>query len=99
MENDIRKKVFKKTDNAVSRRIASELVIVPIHKEAVDLEAIFSLNNTAARIWELLDEDLDPRQITERIAREFTQDERAIKADVEGFLEQLSELRFIEVKS
>ena len=47
--------VYKKSDSIVSRRIADEFILVSIRQNVGDLESIYTLNETAARIWELID--------------------------------------------
>ena len=45
-------KSFVKDPNIVSRKIAGEVILVPIRKNVGDLESIYTLNEVAARIWE-----------------------------------------------
>ena len=47
--------VFCHDENIVDRNIAGEVILVPIRNNVGDLESIYTLNETAARIWELLD--------------------------------------------
>ena len=55
--------VFCHDPNIVDRNIAGEVILVPIRNNVGDLESIYTLNETAARIWELLDgvRDRSPR--------------------------------------
>jgi hypothetical protein len=96
MEETILKKRFKRSNNVVFRKIANEFVLVPIHKDAVDLEALFSLNDTAARIWELFDAHTMAGQIIDTIALEFSREKEEVKDDVLEFIGKLQELHFIE---
>jgi hypothetical protein len=47
--------VYKKTDSIVSRRIDEEYILVPISRDAGEVDNIYVLNELSARIWELID--------------------------------------------
>lgn len=64
-------KVYKKSDSIVSRKIGDEFVLVPIRQNVGDLENIYTLNETAARIWELIDGKTQTSEIKEKIVEEF----------------------------
>lgn len=88
--------VFKKSASVIFRKIAGEFVLVPIHKDAVDLEALFSFNETGARIWELIDGQRKGSEIARLLAEEFSQPVSEVLPDVREFLIQIAELRFVE---
>ena len=48
---------YQQDPSIVSREIAGEVILVPIRNNVGDLESIYTLNETAARIWALLDGD------------------------------------------
>jgi hypothetical protein len=47
--------IYKHDPNIVARMIGGEMILVPIRKNVGDMENIYTLNETAARIWELVD--------------------------------------------
>ena len=51
----------------VTRRIADETLIVPIAGGVGDLDAIYTLNGVAARIWQLLEEPTTAERIVRSI--------------------------------
>jgi hypothetical protein len=99
MNTNTLKKRFKRSNNVVFRKIANECVLVPIHKDAVDLEALFSLNDTAARIWELFDGKTMAGEIINTIAVEFSHGKDEVETDVFELIGRLEELHFIEENS
>jgi hypothetical protein len=64
----------------------------------VDLRTsrIFELNNTAARVWELLGASLTPSQIVRNLAREFSVDELALGRELSRLLGQLDREGLLE---
>ncbi len=62
---------FKKSDLIVFRYVAGEAVLVPISAQVADLNAIFALNETAARIWELLEGKRTLLLVVEMLVEEY----------------------------
>ncbi len=79
----------------VSRKIADESILVPIRQNAGDLDSIYTLNDTAAYIWGLIDGQTKAGDIKEKLILEFevTSDEAEI--DLIGHLQQLITLNAI----
>lgn len=91
------KKVYKKNPNMVERKIEDEIVLVPIKKDAADLDAIYNLNNvTSIRIWELIDGKKSVREIENKILEEFDVSEKDLENDLQEFIQDLEEIGAIE---
>lgn len=72
------------------RRVADELILVPIRGRADELGYVYSLNETAARIWELIDGRHSRQEIQLALEHEFAVDAREAAADLEAFLDELT---------
>ena len=68
---NIHDKVYCKSESVVSRKIADEFILVPIKQNTGDLDSIYTLNETAARIWELIDGLINVREIMGKIVEEY----------------------------
>ena len=90
-------KAFQKDPLIASRKIAGETILVPIRRDVVDLQCIYTLNRVGARIWDLLDGRNNVEDIAETITSEFEVDRPQAEADVEEFLGQLEEVGAIKV--
>jgi hypothetical protein len=88
-------KVFKKSDSMVSRKIGSESSLVPIRQNAGDLDSIYTLNDTAAYIWELIDGKKSVGEIKKRILDEFEVTSGDVERDLAEHLQQLRTLKAI----
>ncbi len=88
-------KVFLKDPNIVSRKIAGEVILVPIRQNVGDLESIYTLNEVAARIWELIDGKRQPEDIKKVIVEEYEIEEEEAEKDLLELLSQLKELKAI----
>lgn len=92
---DFLDKVYKKSDSVVFRKIGEECILVPIRQDVGDLESIYTLNETAARIWELTDGKTQVSQIKEKIVQEFEVDPEQAEQDLKEHLQQLEGIQAI----
>ena len=63
--------IFKKSENIVARKVADELLLVPIHGKLANMERVFTLNEVGEFIWGELDAGGDAAAIAEKIVREY----------------------------
>lgn len=89
-------KVYKKSDSIVFRKIANEFILVPIRQNVSDLESICTLNEVAARIWELIDGKMNVREIKDKIVEEFEVTPQRAEKDLIEYLKQLKKIEAIK---
>jgi len=82
-------KVYKKSDSIVSRKIADEFLLVPIKQNVGDLESIYTLNEVATRVWELIDGKKKVKEIKDKIVEEFEVTPQEAEKDLTNLLKQL----------
>src|SRR5437588_3419765 len=73
----------------VMRRIGPETIIVPVAGSVGDLECVYTLNEVATTIWELLEAPRAASQIAELLAADYDAKVSDLAADVAEFLEVL----------
>ena len=88
-------KVYKKSDSMVSRTIGDESILVPIRQNAGELDSIYTLNDTAAHVWELIDGQTKVREIKEKLISEFDVKADEAERDLTEHLQQLLALKAI----
>ena len=74
-------KVYQKDSNIISRKIADEVILVPIRRNVGDLESIYILNEVGAFIWEQIDGERQVKEIKETIMGEFEVSEGEAEKD------------------
>jgi hypothetical protein len=92
---DFLERVFKKSDAIVFRKIGDEYVLVPIRQGGGDLESLYTLNETAARIWELLDGTVKGTEIRDKITEEFDVTPEEAEKDLVHHLRELASIKAI----
>src|SRR5215813_5158658 len=81
---------YARDPDFVSRRIADEVIVLPIRKNLGDLDSIYTLNDVGARIWELLDGRRSLREIRDVIVSEYQVTAQMATVDLETFVEHLT---------
>jgi hypothetical protein len=92
---DFLEKIYKKSDAVVSRKIGDEFVLVPIRQDVGDLESIYTLNETAALIWELINGKLKVSEIKESLLEAFEVEPEQAEKDLMEHLQQLEGIKAI----
>lgn len=75
---------LKPATQVLARRLPGGAVLVHL-----GTNRIFELNETGAKVWDLLSEGLDKGQILQRLIEEFAVDPAAAAADLSAVLEHL----------
>ena len=88
-------KVYTKSDSIVFRKIADEFILVPIRQNVGDLESIYTLNETGARIWELIDGKMKVGEIKEKLVEKFEVTHEKAEKDIIAHLQQLESIKAI----
>jgi hypothetical protein len=81
--------VFSHSPSVVTRKTGNEYVLVPIADNIADMNSVFTLNETGAFIWELIDGKRDVEAIIEELEKEYETDEATAREDVLNFLEKM----------
>jgi hypothetical protein len=87
-----------RSESVVSREIAGEKVLVPIRREAADLESIYVLNEVASFVWDRLDGHHSLREIKEALLAAFDASPDEAETDIQAFVAQLSESGLLQAE-
>ena len=81
---------WRRAPGVVTRRVAGELVLVPVAGSATARDTrFFVLNDTAERLWSLLETPRLPDELARHLTTEFEVDAARARADVDAFLADL----------
>jgi hypothetical protein len=95
---DILAKVYFKSDSVVFRKIGDEFILVPIRHNVGDLDSIYTLNETAARIWELIDGKRNLHEIKNMMLEEFDVTPAGAENDLIEHLQQLEGIKAVSAR-
>ncbi len=74
----------------VTRQIAGETLIIPVAGQVGDLDAIYTLNEVASKIWETIEGPTAVSQIVDTLTREYDVTPDEAQADVLELLDVLA---------
>lgn len=89
-------KIYVKNPDVIFRHIAEEFILVPIRQKVVDLKSVYTLNEVAAFIWELIDGKNDTSKIVYKVVEEFDVDSLCAAKDTKEMFSQLEGLQLIQ---
>lgn len=82
----------------VDRRIADEVVLVPIGQDAMEMDSIYTLDGVGAHIWSLIDGTRTLDQIATMIQEEYDADDKEVQEDLISFVKHLESIGALEIK-
>lgn len=80
----------------ITRTVAGETVVVPVGEAAAHVNGMITLNETAAFIWQFLQEPHTSEELLEAVLGEFEIDAESARADISGFTAALAENGMLE---
>jgi len=95
-ERDYLERRFVKGDSVVSRNVGGEFILVPIRKSATEVDSIYTLNEVAARIWELIDGVNSVAAIRDTIVHEYDVTTEEAERDLINLLGQLQSVEAVK---
>ncbi len=90
---------FRQSDQVVDRCIVDQRLLIPMHGRGADLQKVYLLNETSARIWDLLKQPLGLDELVGRLQAEYPDPEGQIRRDVEEFVRDLVQRGFVVQES
>ena len=89
-------RLFQKDSSIVSRRIADEVILVPISQKLGEVNCIYTLNEAAAHIWQLIDGKRSLKSLRDSMVEAFQVQESEAQEDLIILIEQLKEVGAIQ---
>lgn len=78
------------------RNIAGSNIVVPVGKNAVDFNAMITLNETGSFLWDAFQKDITIDDAVELITSEYEVAPEIARADIEKFVALLQENNLFE---
>lgn len=85
-------KRFTRNPAFLIRKIADEYIIIPIRRQASEIDNIYTMDEVAGRIWDLVDGHNRVADICQAIVAEFAVDIEQATVDIIEFMMQLLEI-------
>ena len=89
--------ILVRSENLVQRQLGEETVLVPISQTGIDVQNIYTLNETAAMVWKLLENKCTEEDVIAAIEQEYTADIDVIRKDVQDLIAEFIQESFVNV--
>ena len=87
--------VLLHSDSIVTRKTGNEYVLVPVANNIADMNSVYTLNETGAFIWELIDGERNVEDLIQAVISEYNIDRETAMADVLSFIDNMSKYLII----
>lgn len=78
-----------RSPSVVTRKTGNEYVLVPVENNIADMNSVYTLNETGAFLWELIDGENNIEDMIEALIREYDIDEQTATSDVSEFITEM----------
>ena len=89
------KSILSRSPSIVTRKTGNEYVLVPIANNIADMNSVYTLNETGAFIWELIDGKKSVEEIIGAVTAEYDIDKETASADVFSFVNNMGKYLII----
>lgn len=87
---------MKRKKDFLLQEVGGERLLVPLGAQVIDLNGLIILNDTAARVWELLAEERSLDELGAAVSEQFDVAADVARADVEVFVNEAIRLGLLE---
>jgi hypothetical protein len=88
------KTALKKNKNFIKRVIDKEVLLMPLMQSSKD-EFLYSLNESAATVWDLLDETNKIEEIASRLKKRYSTPESELNKKLSSIIKEFKEIKAI----
>jgi hypothetical protein len=91
------KSVFSHSPGIVTRKTGDEYVLIPVANNIADMNSVYTLNESGAFIWELIDGKRNVEMIINTLTEEYDIDYESASKDVFSFINNMSNYLIINI--
>lgn len=81
--------VMRHKENFLLQNVGGENLLVPLGAEVMDINGIITLNETAAYIWSILDNDCSENDLAMAVSSQFSVNHEQALIDIRQFVDIL----------
>jgi methyltransferase-like protein len=88
--------VVSQSPSVVTRKTGNEYVLVPIANNIADMNSVYTLNETGAFLWELIDGKKTIKDLIDAMISEYDVGKEIATEDVSSFIEEMNKYLIIK---
>ena len=79
----------------IKREIAGDVILVPVGKDAIDMNGLINLNDIGAFLWEHIPQAEDENRLVQLLLEEYEVDAETAAKDVREFMDKLTTIGIV----
>lgn len=79
----------------IKREIAGDVILVPVGKDAIDMNGLIILNDIGAFLWEHIPQAEDENRLVQLLLEEYEVDAETAAKDVREFMDKLTTIGIV----
>lgn len=87
---------MRASKDMILREIAGEFILIPVGKAALKIHGMINLSESAAFIWNMLQNDCAEDALVDALLTEYDIDRETAVCDVREFIDQMNEVGILE---
>lgn len=87
---------MKLKDGFILKNVAGNYIIVPVSGELVDLNAMITITQTGAFLWNILEKGATKDELIEAMTKEYDIDRETASSDIDTFINQLKSNKMLD---
>jgi len=88
--------ILSHSPSIVTRKTGNEYVLVPITNNIADMNSVYTLNESGAFIWELIDGKKTVEELITAMTEEYDIDRESAKTDIFSFIDDMNKYLIIK---
>ncbi|MFH0732126.1 MAG: PqqD family protein [Candidatus Omnitrophota bacterium] len=88
--------ILKKNPDIVTRTIDDETILLPIYKSSDEINCIYTLNESASKVWDLIDGKRTLSAIKKEIVEKFDTTTKEVDKQISLLLKDLRQIKALE---
>jgi hypothetical protein len=89
---------MKRKKECFLRKIGEIYMIVPVEEHQIQLDRIFSMNETGAYLWNLLEQEMTREEMLDAMQSEYLIDREMAEKDLTEFLKKIQTAGMLEYR-
>lgn len=82
---------FVRNPKFIFRQVVDEMVLVPLHKDVGDMDAIYTLNEVGAFLWNRMERPITVPELKSAVMESFDAKPDEVATDLQQFLRAMEE--------
>ena len=87
--------IYRKNKDFVARQIDNDMILMPIYKTNNDINEMYTLNESAACMWNLIDGKKTKAKILDELSSQYDVSQEKLQKDFDEFIKDMKQIQAV----